>query len=169
MTFRKPDGSVEVFRSGLVLRAVGYRGLAFCDLPYDESRGTLVNERGRIMEQANESPMTGLYCSGWIKRGPSGGIGTNKVDSAETVEALWEDFVAGHLADPVRELSDLVAYVAERQPAMVDKDAWLRIDAAERKPKEGVARPRANFVTIGDMLAAARPNAQFTSVSSDAR
>jgi ferredoxin--NADP+ reductase len=154
ITFRKADGSAETLHTGLVLRAAGYRGLPFCDLPYDESRGTVANQQGRIVDPAAETVLRGLYCSGWIKRGPSGGIGTNKVDSAETVQMLWSDFLASELSEPEGELSQLAACLAQRQPAAVDKDAWLRIDAAERAKGEAAARPRVAFVRVSDMLAA---------------
>ncbi|KAA1379921.1 FAD-dependent oxidoreductase [Aeromicrobium fastidiosum] len=155
ITFSRADGSPETLETGLVLRAAGYRGLPFSGLPYDEGRGTVANERGRVTDPETGTAHAGVYCSGWIKRGPSGGIGTNKVDSAETTEALWADYVAGRLHEPQGDQAELAALVAERQPATVDKDAWLRIDAAERSRGRAADRPRVTFVRVSEMLATA--------------
>lgn len=155
VTFRKPDGSTETLTAGLVLRAAGYRGLPVGDLPYDESRGTIANQRGRVLDPSNGTALRGLYCSGWIKRGPSGGIGMNKVDSAETAQMLWEDFVAGELPEPEGDADRLASIVMQCQPAAVDKGAWLRIDAEERAKGAAAARPRVAFVRVSEMLAVA--------------
>lgn len=154
MAFHRPDGTPEVISTGLVLRAVGYRGLPFGGLPFDEAAGTVRHQLGRVVDPVTDSKLPGLYCTGWIKRGPSGGIGTNKVDSAETVLALWEDYLAGDLADPAEPAESLGVYVSEHQPAVVDKQAWLRIDAAERARGKAGSRPRAAFVSVEEMLRA---------------
>ena len=82
---------------GLVLRSVGYRGVALPGVPFDDDRGVIPNADGRVLDAGGE-PIAGLYCAGWIKRGPSGVIGTNKKDAAETVEHVLEDAEAGLLA-----------------------------------------------------------------------
>ena len=81
---------------GLVLRSVGYRGTAMPGVPFDEERATIRNDGGRVLDDAG-APIPGVYCTGWIKRGPSGVIGTNKKDATETVELLLEDAAAGLL------------------------------------------------------------------------
>ncbi len=89
-----PTEEREVIPCGLVLRSVGYRGTAMPGIPFDEGRATIRNEGGRVLDDAG-MPIPGVYCTGWIKRGPSGVIGTNKKDATETVELLLEDFRAG--------------------------------------------------------------------------
>ena len=89
----------EVIPCGIVFRSVGYRGVGIPGVPFDERAGTVPNENGRVLG-ADGSAIPGVYCAGWIKRGPTGVIGTNKKDAAETVEHLLEDARAGRL--PVR-------------------------------------------------------------------
>jgi ferredoxin--NADP+ reductase len=95
----EPTGQVETVDAGLVLTSIGYRGVEVPGLPFDQVRGVIPNERGRVVTSAG--PVSGLYVTGWIKRGPSGFIGTNKSDSAETVARLREDLEAGRLSAPV--------------------------------------------------------------------
>lgn len=159
ITFRHVDGTEESFETPLVLRAAGYRGAPFGNLPFDETSGTLAQLEGRVVDPSSGEPMTGLYCTGWIKRGPSGGIGTNKTDSAETAAVLFDDFVSGRLVDPEQDAESLAGWVAERQPDMIDKAAWQRIDAAERARGRAASRPRSAFVSVEDMLAASRADA----------
>ena len=85
-----PTDEREVIPCGLVLRSVGYRGMAMPGFPFDEGRATIRNDGGRVLDDAGV-PIPGVYCTGWIKRGPSGVIGTNKKDATETVELLLED------------------------------------------------------------------------------
>ena len=80
---------------GLVFRSVGYRGVAIPGVPFDEKRGVVPNEKGRVLDTELRQPVPALYAAGWIKRGPSGVIGTNKPDSAETVVSMLADVGAG--------------------------------------------------------------------------
>ncbi|MFW0795628.1 4Fe-4S binding protein [Gordonia sp. CPCC 205515] len=95
----RPDGSIEptdeteTIDTGLVLTSIGYRGLAVDGLPYDAARGVIPHDAGRVLRDG--TPVAGMYVTGWIKRGPSGFIGTNKTDSAETVASLLADLEAG--------------------------------------------------------------------------
>ena len=91
-----PTDEREVIPCGLVLRSVGYRGVPIPGVPFDEARATIPNEAGRVLDDAG-AVVPGLYCAGWIKRGPSGVIGTNKKDATETVELLLDDAAAGLL------------------------------------------------------------------------
>ncbi|WLP91832.1 4Fe-4S binding protein [Gordonia sp. NB41Y] len=91
----RPDGSTERLEAGLVLAAIGYRGRPVPGLPFDESTGTIRHRAGRIVDA--DGPVPGMYVTGWIKRGPSGFIGTNKTDSTETVTSLLADLEAGRL------------------------------------------------------------------------
>lgn len=87
----------ETIPAGLVFRSVGYRGAPLPGVPFHERWGVILNASGRIIDPETESPIPGLYTTGWIKRGPSGVIGTNKPDSVETVTCMLEDFAAGRV------------------------------------------------------------------------
>jgi ferredoxin--NADP+ reductase len=131
----RPTGETEVIPAGLVLRSVGYKGVALPDVPFDERSGTIPNDRGRV-EGAERT-----YAAGWIKRGPSGVIGTNKKDAAETVELLLEDARAGKLARPAPEAT-LESLLDGRDAYYVEYEGWQAIDAAERSMGEPLGRPR---------------------------
>ncbi|MGW6702180.1 FAD-dependent oxidoreductase [Nocardia sp. NPDC055049] len=145
----------ERVETGLVLRSIGYRGVAVADLPFDEALGVVPNEHGRVIG-ADGCPVEGVYVSGWIKRGPRGVIGSNRVDSAETVEHLVADFVAGRLTAPTGDRAALTALVNERQPDVVDRAGWKAIDQAERSAGAATGRPRVKFTDHADLLDAAR-------------
>jgi ferredoxin/flavodoxin---NADP+ reductase len=97
-----------------------------------------------------------LYCSGWIKRGATGVIGTNKVDARETVAALLEDHRSGVLADPPHEVDDIRERVSVRQPDLLDFAGWRQIDEAEKARGREAGRSRVKFVSVDEMLAASR-------------
>lgn len=138
---------------GLVFRSVGYRGVPLAGVPFNERWGTIPNEAGRVTTESGE-PVTGLYVAGWIKRGPSGVIGTNKTDAQETVACMVEDLKAGRYLKPehpgVEEARELVQ---SRQPACVSYDDWTTIDAAEVANGKSEGRPRVKFTSVADMLA----------------
>jgi len=131
---------------GIVFRSVGYRGVALPGLPFDESTGTIPNTAGRVEP--------GLYCAGWIKRGPSGVIGTNKKDATETVQLLLEDARAGKL--PLRDGGALEELLAARGVDAVLYTGWESIDATERAAGEPHGRPRVKLATWDELLAVAR-------------
>ncbi|MGX1763218.1 hypothetical protein ACWIG5_41080, partial [Streptomyces lydicus] len=145
----------EIIETGLVLRSIGYRGAPVADLPFDERRGIVPNEHGRVLE-ADGSPLPGVYVSGWIKRGPRGVIGSNRVDAEETVEHLIADFTAGKLGAPVADRAALKSLLRERQADLVDWEGWRAIDQAERAAGKSAGRPRVKFTTRADLLKAAR-------------
>jgi len=93
-------GNTTDIECGLVLRSIGYRATPLPGLPFDERTATLPNQRGRVHDPATGTPLPGVYVAGWLKRGPSGGVGTNKACAAETVAALLEDYAAGRLPEP---------------------------------------------------------------------
>jgi ferredoxin/flavodoxin---NADP+ reductase len=142
-----PTGETETIPCGIVFRSVGYRGVSLPGVPFDERSCTIPNEGGRVTP--------GLYCAGWIKRGPSGVIGTNKKDATETVELLLEDARDGRLPprDPEGSLEELLA---ERGVGAVLYAGWEAIDAAERAAGEPQGRPRVKLGTWEELLAAAR-------------
>ena len=151
-------GADEVRRlsAGLVLTSIGYRGKPIRGLPFDESAAVVPNDGGRVVEPSTGTPVRGSYVAGWIKRGPTGFIGTNKSCAAETVHSLVADYNRGLLADPEdgrAKPAALDKLVRSRQPAVVDADGWKAIDAAEIA-RGGEDRPRDKFTVIADMLAA---------------
>jgi ferredoxin--NADP+ reductase len=143
-------GSDEVvaLSAGLVLTSIGYRGKPIRGLPFDESAAVVPNEGGRVIGAP------GSYVAGWIKRGPTGFIGTNKSCAAETVHHLVADYNAGLLVDPAGKPAALDKFVRSRQPDVVDAAGWKAIDAAE-VARGGEERPRDKFTVVADMLAAA--------------
>jgi ferredoxin/flavodoxin---NADP+ reductase len=140
----------ETFECGLVFRSVGYRGIGLPDVPFDESRGTILNEGGRVVGEA------GTYCAGWIKRGPTGIIGTNKKDATETIALLLEDVAQGRIAHRDEVTAEAVeALLAERDARAVLYQGWTSIDELERAAGEKLGRPRVKLRTWDELLEAA--------------
>ncbi|MGE0220863.1 FAD-dependent oxidoreductase [Mycolicibacterium sp.] len=140
--------------AALVLTSIGYRGKPIRGLPFDEAAAVVPNSGGRVCEPGAGAPVPGSYVAGWIKRGPTGFIGTNKSCAAETVHNLVADYNAGLLPDPVHKVTALERFVRGRQPAVVDADGWRAIDQAEIA-RGGGLRPRDKFTRVADMLEAA--------------
>lgn len=143
--------------AGLVLTSIGYRGRPVRDLPFDDAGGVVPNDGGRVIDPSTGAPVRGSYVAGWIKRGPTGFIGTNKSCAAETVHNLVADYNGGLLPDPGRDRAKPAALdrlVRSRQPDVVDAVGWKAIDAAE-VARGGGQRPRRKFTHVADMLAAA--------------
>jgi ferredoxin/flavodoxin---NADP+ reductase len=149
-----PTDEHEVIPCGIVFRSVGYHGVALPDTPFDEATGTMPNAAGRVLDEAG-SPIPGVYCAGWIKRGPTGVIGTNKKDATETVELLLEDARAGALPQAAANGS-IDTLLAGRGVEVVAYDGWEAIDAVERARGEPLGRPRVKLCTWDELLAAAR-------------
>ncbi len=148
-----PTERREMMPCGLVLRSVGYRGVALPGLPFDGSLGVVPNDGGRVLGEDGD-PLPGVYCAGWIKRGPSGVIGTNKKDAMETVAVLLEDAQSGRIGvKPPR--GTLEALLAERGVEPVTYGGWEAIDADERGRGEPLGRPRVKLVTREELLRAA--------------
>ncbi|TRW82152.1 ferredoxin [Mycolicibacterium sp. 018/SC-01/001] len=140
---------VVALESGAVLTSIGYRGMPIRGLPFDESAGVVPNDGGRVLD--GDAPVRGSYVAGWIKRGPTGFIGTNKSCAAETVHSLVADYNAGLLAEPGHRPSALDRFVRGRQPKVVDAAGWRAIDAAEVARGRG-ERPRVKFTSVDEML-----------------
>jgi ferredoxin--NADP+ reductase len=143
--------------AGLVIRSIGYTGRALPGLPFDESAGVVPNELGRVRDPATGATLPGAYVAGWIKRGPSGGIGTNRADAAETVHALLDDAAAGRL--PTGRDTAAFHRLLRSRTDVVDQARARAIDAAERRAGEAAGRPRVKFVRVEQMLAVDRPKA----------
>ncbi len=151
----RPTDRQEEIPAGLVLRAVGYRGTSLPGVPFNERWGVILNERGRVLDPRTMAPLRGQYTAGWIKRGPTGVIGTNKPDAAETVARMIEDVRDGLTLDPPcpePERADLL--VRERQPHRLTFADWQRLDAIEQARGRDQGRPRVKFTTVAEALAA---------------
>jgi ferredoxin--NADP+ reductase len=173
----EPTGETESIDAGLVMRAIGYRGIALPGVPFDDRSATIPNKGGRVLrgrtgvpidtteavpanlppsEHTETTPggvLPGEYAVGWIKRGASGVIGTNKKDAQETVDALLEDLGAGtHLQPSEPDPGAIEALLAERVPALVTYEGWSEIDRHEQALGEAHGRPRVKLTRIEQLL-----------------
>jgi len=148
-----PTDGRELLDCGIVFRSVGYRGVPLPDVPFDEGRCTVPNDGGRVVDAAGAA-VRGVYCAGWIKRGPSGVIGTNKKDATETIELLLEDARAGALASG-QAAGAVDRLLRDRGVAVVTQSGWEAIDAAERAAGEPHGRPRLKLAAWDELLEAA--------------
>ncbi|MDT5265298.1 MAG: ferredoxin/flavodoxin---NADP+ reductase [Mycobacterium sp.] len=143
----KDTGGREELPAQLVVRAVGYRGVPTPGLPFDERAGTIPHTDGKVDGRRNE------YVVGWIKRGPSGVIGSNKKDSQETVNTLTADLAAGSVADfGDGHSEELLEWLVSRQPKLVTDDHWKLIDDHERSAGEILGRPRVKLTSVAELL-----------------
>jgi ferredoxin/flavodoxin---NADP+ reductase len=143
----KDTGDREELAAQLVVRAVGYRGVPTPGLPFDDQTGTIPHTDGRVTGTSNQ------YVVGWIKRGPSGVIGSNKKDSQATVETLLTDLAGATLPDRGDKYTQqLVEWLLSRQPHLVTDDHWALIDAHERTTGEPHGRPRVKLTSVADLL-----------------
>jgi ferredoxin/flavodoxin---NADP+ reductase len=150
-----PTGEEEVIACGLVFRSIGYRGRPVDDVPFDASRGLVRNDGGRVCDEEGV-PHRGEYAVGWIKRGPSGVIGTNKKDAADTVVKIVADAEAGVLDGDRPDADELAAWLAGCAPDAVTWEGWQAIDEHERAAGEPHGRPRVKLVRLADLVAAGR-------------
>ena len=151
-------GEREEIECGLVLRSIGYKGIELEGLPFDDAGGVIPNSNGRVTDPDTDEQVPGQYVVGWIKRGPSGVIGTNKKDALDTINSLVEDLAAGRIPEPGGDSSPeaIAALVSERVPDFVSFGGWQAIDRAEVGRGEPLGRPRVKFATVDEMLEAAR-------------
>ncbi|HTQ69160.1 MAG TPA: FAD-dependent oxidoreductase [Solirubrobacteraceae bacterium] len=154
----------ETIEAGLVFRAIGYRGIPLAGVPFDERSAVIPNESGRVIDPDTGRALQGEFVVGWIKRGPTGVIGTNKKDAQETVDAILADLAP--LTDPtagngsaasVHVPPDAVAGKVEellrsRQPQLVTYSGWEAIDRHERALGEPAGRPRVKLTRIEQLL-----------------
>jgi ferredoxin--NADP+ reductase len=151
----KATDRVEELPTDLVFRSVGYRGTPLPEVPFNERWGVILNEKGRVVGPESQQPVVGEYCSGWIKRGPTGVIGTNKLDSVETVNCMLVDLAHGSILRPSEPAVTKAEHlVRKRQPNYFSFADWLRLDAMEVKNGRAQGRPREKFTRVEDMLAA---------------
>ncbi len=153
----EPTGETEVLDVGLVFRSVGYRGVEIAGVPFHDGWGIVPNEAGRITCEDGSGSLAGLYVSGWIKRGPSGVIGTNKPDAGETVASMMEDLESGAVPSPPEpDPGAALRLVQERQPDYVSYESWKLLDELEVAKGRESGRPRVKYATVEEMLAALR-------------
>ena len=151
----RATGHFENLPVGLVFRSVGYRGVPLPGVPFNESWGVILNDKGRVLDSDTKQPIVGEYAAGWIKRGPTGVIGTNKPDAAETVECMFEDLASGAVLEPAHpEAAAAEALVRQRQPNYFSYADWLKLDAIETERGRAQGRTRLKFTSIDEMLAA---------------
>lgn len=143
-------GTKDELPCGILFRSIGYRGIPIAGVPFDEKRGVIPNSGGRITD--GENPFPGLYAAGWIKRGPSGVIGTNKPDSEETVKHIFEDL---HQIPPCPEPGPeaFSQFLKEKNIRCVTFADWKKIDAAEIQNGQPLGKIRLKFPSIDEMLA----------------
>ncbi|MBI1733805.1 MAG: FAD-dependent oxidoreductase [Candidatus Rokubacteria bacterium] len=152
----KATGETEILPVGLVFRSVGYRGVPLPGVPFNEAWGVILNEKGRVLDPDTKQPLVGEYTAGWIKRGPSGVIGTNKPDAGETVQAMLADAAEGCIMRPT-EPSAVAAerLVRERQTQCFSYADWLKVNEVELAKGRSCGRPRVKFTRVDEMIAAA--------------
>lgn len=149
----RPTDEYEVIPVGLVFRSIGYKGVALQDVPFDARNGVVPNAHGRVTNPEQQQTVTGEYVVGWLKRGPSGIIGTNKPDSIETVTMMIEDAKAGALLSPSDATSGAVeALLKSRGIDYVTYDEWLALDRYEQEAGQAVGRPRLKLSRVDEML-----------------
>jgi ferredoxin/flavodoxin---NADP+ reductase len=152
----RDTGERETIECGLVFRSIGYKGVGLDGIPFDERRGVIPNEGGRVTDPQSGEQVPGQYAVGWIKRGPSGVIGTNKKDAQETVANLLADLHAGRIPPEAADPAAVESWLAERIPDHVTYSGWEAIDRAEQERGKPLGRPRVKFVRTDEMLEAAR-------------
>ena len=151
----QPTEQTEELKVGLVFRSVGYRGVPLPGVPFDDKWGVVLNEKGRVLDPGSKQALPGEYTAGWIKRGPTGVIGTNKPDALETVTAMLEDAAAGRTLEPAEpDRAAAERLLRQRQPRVIGYQEWLRLNALEVEAGRRRGRPRVKFTRVDEMLAA---------------
>jgi ferredoxin--NADP+ reductase len=149
----KGTGAFETIEAGLILRSVGYRGVSLPGVPFDESTYTIPNVAGRVVHDSTGETVPGEYVVGWIKRGPSGVIGTNKPDAVSTVTAMVEDLaVLPGIPDENRDPERIHALLKARKPEYVTYADWKVLDTHEVECGAPQGRPRVKATTVPEML-----------------
>jgi len=148
-------GETEEFPVQMVFRSIGYRGTALPDLPFDDWSGIIPNEGGRVRDPDADATVARIYVAGWIKRGPSGVVGTNKPDAIATVRLMLEDAGAiGADAAPLAAEDSTPALLEEKGVRFITFDDWKRLDALETEAGAKLGKPREKFTTVQEMVAA---------------
>lgn len=155
-----PDGHVrgtgnsETIKVDMIFRAVGYRSLRLPDVPFDEAKSIIPNNQGRVLNE-NGEPTEKEYVTGWAKRGPSGTIGTNRSDSAETVSTLLANRAA-HKACNRSDPEQILMFLGNRRVDYTNWVNWLRLDDYETQLGHKQSRPRVKTPDLHSMLELSR-------------
>ena len=153
-------GKFETLEVGMVLRSVGYFGVKIPGVPFDEKRGGIPNDGGRVLDEPGGEVAPGEYVVGWSKRGPSGLIGNNRADSAATVEALLSDYKGRELKPcAVRSGEATQKFLMEAQPDLIRFEDWKRLDKLELERGQAKGKIREKFCDVAEMLAALKKEA----------
>ena len=152
---RTGTSATTVLETELLLTSTGYRGAPVPGLPFDHTAAVVLNTAGRVVDPDTGQPLVGAYVAGWIKRGPTGFIGTNKSCAMQTVAALVDDYNADRLKNPRADPAELHTLVHSRRSEFVDSAGWCAIDAAEIARGAATGRPRVKFTDVADMIAVA--------------
>lgn len=151
----RPTDQFEDLEVDLVFRAIGYRGKPLPGVPFYDNWGIILNKEGRVLDSETNEPVLGEYTGGWIKRGPSGVIGTNKPDALETVKHMLADLAEGRILNPTQpSVTAVTNLVKSRRPNFFTYDDWLKLDEIEQERGQEHGRPRVKFTDVDEMLAA---------------
>ncbi|MBN1285641.1 MAG: FAD-dependent oxidoreductase [Anaerolineae bacterium] len=168
----RPTDQYETLPVGLAFRSIGYQGVPLPGVPFDQRAGIIPNEEGRIFNLSTGEIVTGEYVVGWVKRGPSGVIGTNKPDAYETVNMMLQDLKLEHINQPVLpRREDLEGLVRVRKPNYISYEDWRTIDEIETTRGQAIGRPRVKFTRVSDVLdaLAAYKGRKVEEISEEAR
>jgi ferredoxin--NADP+ reductase len=155
----RDTGEREELECGLVFRSIGYKGVGLEGLPFDPGRGVIPNEAGRVIDPDTGEQVPGHYAVGWIKRGPSGVIGTNKKDALDTINTIFDDLQNGRIPEHEPAAVTITELLDERAGDHVTYLGWQAIDRAEQAAGEPHGRPRVKFCRVHEMVEAARETA----------
>ena len=131
----------------VLFRSIGYRGVPFEGLPFDDQSGTIRHDKGQVVLASGE-PVENMYVTGWIKRGPTGVIGTNRSDSIETVTTCFNNLDSAHCQDP----TDIVERLTQKNVRFFSYDDWLVLDAYEQSVGKKAGKPREKLTSLNQML-----------------
>lgn len=159
--FQNKDGSLrpkatdksEILKAGLIFRSIGYKGVALPGVPFNDSWGVIPNKDGRVHDPKSDKIVDGEYVVGWIKRGPSGVIGTNKPDSQATVNMMLEDLNQNKCFNPSAANREAVEkMLCDKKVKFVSYQEWQKLDQLELQRGQAAGRPRLKFTRVNDML-----------------
>jgi ferredoxin--NADP+ reductase len=145
--------TVEELPVGLVFRSIGYRGIRLPGVPFNSDWGVILNKEGRVLNEETQQPVLGEYTAGWIKRGPTGVIGTNKPDSVETVKHMLTDLASGRILQPTYPTAEAAEeFIRERQPMYFSYEDWHLLNELEISRGKAIGRPRLKISRIQEMI-----------------
>ena len=136
----------------MIFRSIGYMGEAIPGLPFDDRRGTLPNDQGQLLDGVDGKLLNQEYTAGWIKRGPSGVIGTNKQDATETVSRLKKNWQTSPTPQPKLVQHDLQDLLEEKQIQFVSFEGWKKLDKIEIEQGQQNGKSRHKICEVQEML-----------------